>query len=172
MEPFRAFVGDNLPDNQRTAGFAMQSFFIGVGSVVASMLPYILTNWFGVDNTAEEGIIPDSVKWSFYLGAAVFITTILWTVFKSKEYSPEELAAFSGGEEESKNFSLLSGEEAYAENGKKQMTTGGIVLLLGSAFTYWLYANGLEKELYVLSLGVMIVGVIFIVSGLLQQRRK
>ena len=58
MEPFRAFVGDNLPSEQRTMGFAMQSFFIGTGAVVASALPYILTNWFGVPNTAEEGVIP------------------------------------------------------------------------------------------------------------------
>ncbi|RMF20047.1 MAG: MFS transporter, partial [Bacteroidetes bacterium] len=83
MEPFRAFVGDNLPDEQRTLGFAMQSFFIGLGAVVASLLPYLLTNWLGVSNEAPEGIIPDSVKWSFYLGAVVFLLAILWTVLKS-----------------------------------------------------------------------------------------
>ena len=58
MEPFRAFVGDSLPSEQRTRGFAMQSFFIGIGAVVASALPYIFTNWFGIANTAPEGIIP------------------------------------------------------------------------------------------------------------------
>ena len=62
MEPFRAFVADNLNDKQRTEGFAMQSFFIGIGAVVGSILPYILTNWFNISNTAAEGIIPDSVK--------------------------------------------------------------------------------------------------------------
>src|SRR5210317_786055 len=94
MEPFRAFVGDNLPDEQRTSGFAMQSFFIGTGAVVASLLPYIFTNWLGIANTAGEGVIPPSVRWSFYIGAVFFIGTVLWTVLKSKEYSPEELASF------------------------------------------------------------------------------
>ena len=71
MEPFRAFVGDMLPNEQRTTGFAMQSFFIGVGAVVASALPWILTNWFDISNTAPEGIVPDSVKFSFYVGGAI-----------------------------------------------------------------------------------------------------
>ena len=90
MEPFRAFVGDMLPSEQRTKGFAMQSFFIGIGAVVASALPYIFANFLGVSNTAPEGIIPDSVKWSFYLGGAAFLLAVVWTVVRSKEYSPEE----------------------------------------------------------------------------------
>src|SRR5512132_3146371 len=72
MEPFRAFVGDNLPSSQRTTGFAMQSFFIGTGAVVASLLPWLLTNQFGVSNEAPPHMIPDSVRLSFYFGAAVF----------------------------------------------------------------------------------------------------
>lgn len=94
MEPFRAFVGDMLPASQRTKGFAMQSFFIGIGAVVASALPWIFTNVFNVSNVAPEGIIPDSVKWSFYLGAIAFMGAVLWTVIKTKEYPPEDLAAF------------------------------------------------------------------------------
>ena len=93
MEPFRAFVGDNLPDSQRTSGFAMQSFFIGIGAYVASKLPLFLT-YMGVANTASEGIIPDSVKYSFYIGGGAFFLAILWTVLRSKEYSPEEMKAF------------------------------------------------------------------------------
>ena len=100
MEPFRAFVGDNLPTEQRTMGFAMQSFFIGTGAVVASALPYILTNWFGVPNTAEEGIIPQSVKLSFYIGGVVLFLSVFYTVFTSKEYSPDELAAFEKAKEQ------------------------------------------------------------------------
>ncbi len=89
MEPFRAFVGDNLPSGQRTmGGFAMQSFFIGTGAVIASALPYILTNWFGVSNTAGEGVIPQSVKLSFYIGGVVLFASVLYTVLTSKEYSP------------------------------------------------------------------------------------
>jgi maltose/moltooligosaccharide transporter len=94
MEPFRAFVGDNLPSAQRVTGFAVQSFFIGTGAVVASALPWILTNKFGVPNQAAAGQIPDSVRLSFYLGAIVFFVAVLWTVFRSKEYSPEEMASF------------------------------------------------------------------------------
>ena len=94
MEPFRAYVGDKLPDEQRTSGFAMQSFFIGTGAVVASMLPYIFTNWLGVSNVAPEGQIPDSVKYSFYIGAVAFISAVVWTVVRSKEYPPENMEEF------------------------------------------------------------------------------
>lgn len=91
MEPFRAFVGDMLSDKQRTSGFAMQSFFIGTGAVIASALPWIFTNWFGVSNIAPEGGIPDSVKWSFYLGGIAYFCAVMWTVFKTTEYPPDDL---------------------------------------------------------------------------------
>lgn len=94
MEPFRAFVGDMLPNSQRTTGFATQSFFIGVGAVVASALPYILTNWFGLSNVAADGGIPDSVKWSFYLGGIAYFLAVMWTVVKTEEYPPDDLEAF------------------------------------------------------------------------------
>ncbi|MFD2999498.1 MFS transporter [Pontibacter toksunensis] len=106
MEPFRALVGDLLPSSQRTMGFATQTFFIGVGAVVASMLPYIFTNWIGVPNTAPEGMIPSSVKWSFYVGGIVFLAAVLWTVFKTEEYPPEDMEAF---EEEKRNTSFSDG---------------------------------------------------------------
>ncbi|NNK75343.1 MAG: MFS transporter [Maribacter sp.] len=91
MEPFRAFVGDMLPNEQRTSGFAMQSFFIGVGAVVASALPYIFTNWFGISNVAADGSIPDAVKWSFYLGGIAYFCAVMWTVFNTEEYPPDDL---------------------------------------------------------------------------------
>lgn len=91
MEPFRAFVGDKLPSSQRTTGFAMQTFFIGLGAVIASLLPYIFTNWFNISNTAAEGVIPDSVKYSFYIGGAVFLLAVLWTVFTTKEFPPDDI---------------------------------------------------------------------------------
>jgi maltose/moltooligosaccharide transporter len=100
MEPFRAFVGDKLPPKQRTAGFAMQSFFIGVGSVIAALLPWIFTNWFNLSNTAESGKIPDSVKWSFYAGAFAFLSAVLYTVFTTKEFPPENLEAFKKEKEQ------------------------------------------------------------------------
>ena len=114
MEPFRAFVGDNLPSSQRTAGFAMQSFFIGVGAVVGSALPYMMTNWFGIANTAPEGVIPPSVKYSFYFGAIVFLLAVLWTVFRSREYSPEELASFEDHGEEGGYEHKMTPEEHTA----------------------------------------------------------
>lgn len=95
MEPFRAFVGDMLPPKQRTMGFSMQSFFIGTGAIIASGLPYIMTNWFDVPNTAPEGEIPPSVKLSFYIGGFVFLLAVLWTVISTKEYTPEQMEEFS-----------------------------------------------------------------------------
>jgi len=103
MEPFRAFVGDKLPPSQRTSGFAMQSFFIGIGSVIAALLPWIFTNWFNVSNTAPAGEIPPSVKWSFYLGGFAFLSAVLYTVFTTKEFPPESMEAFKA-EKESTTF--------------------------------------------------------------------
>ncbi|HET7117869.1 MAG TPA: MFS transporter [Hanamia sp.] len=91
MEPFRAFVGDKLPSSQRTTGFAMQTFFIGLGAVIASLLPYIFTNVFHISNTAPAGEIGDSVKYSFYIGAVVFFVSVLWTVLTSDELPPENI---------------------------------------------------------------------------------
>jgi maltose/moltooligosaccharide transporter len=94
MEPFRAFVGDKLNSQQRTTGFAMQSFFIGVGSVIAALLPWIFTNWFHFSNTAQAGEIPDSVKYSFYIGGIAFITAVFYTVFTTDEFPPEDMEVF------------------------------------------------------------------------------
>lgn len=95
MEPFRAFVADKLPESQRGTGFAMQSFFIGVGAVVAEMLPYILKNWFHVSSETSAGsAIPPNVKIAFYCGAAAFFLAVLWTIFSTKEYPPENLEEF------------------------------------------------------------------------------
>ncbi|HVE61488.1 MAG TPA: MFS transporter, partial [Chitinophagaceae bacterium] len=107
MEPFRAFVGDKLRDEQRTEGFAMQTFFIGVGAVIASLLPYIFTNVFQVSNTAPQGIIPDSVKYSFYIGGAVFLLAVMWTVFTTKEFPPENIKKWE--EEKLKSKGVLNG---------------------------------------------------------------
>lgn len=96
MEPFRALVADNLPDSQQTKGFAIQTFLIGVGAVAGSWLPYILAEWVGISKTAADGTVPNNVIFSFYLGAVVFIISILITVFKTKEYPPEEYEKYHG----------------------------------------------------------------------------
>ena len=99
MEPFRALVADMLPADQSTLGFSIQTFLIGIGAVIGSWLPYVLGNWMGISKVATNGGIPDNVVFSFYIGAAVMIVTILWTVISTKEYSPEELANFNAGNE-------------------------------------------------------------------------
>jgi maltose/moltooligosaccharide transporter len=91
MEPFRALVGDQLGPRQRPTGYAVQSFFIGVGAVVASMLPWILAR-AGVSNTG--GIIPDTVRIAFDIGAAVMLGAIGWTIIRTREYPPEVLLSF------------------------------------------------------------------------------
>ena len=91
MQPFRAMVADNLPEEQNSQGFAIQSLFIGLGGTIASALPWMMTNWFGVrPDAAGAGHIPTSVTLSFYIGAAAFIGAVLWTVFSTKEIPPEE----------------------------------------------------------------------------------
>jgi maltose/moltooligosaccharide transporter len=92
MEPFRAFVGDKLPEEQRTLGFVMQSFFIGIGSTLANALPYILT-FFGVVGVMKSGI-PYSTLIAFIVGAVAFLTAVLWTIFTTKEYPPEDMEEF------------------------------------------------------------------------------
>ncbi|MBU3671739.1 MAG: SLC45 family MFS transporter [Sinobacteraceae bacterium] len=94
MEPFRALVGDMLPAKQRALGYSMQSWFIGVGAIVASALPWVLTNWFNVANVDPEGGVPDSVRWSFYIGGFVFIAAVCWTILRTREYPPEVLNSF------------------------------------------------------------------------------
>jgi maltose/moltooligosaccharide transporter len=99
MEPFRALVADLLPDEQRTLGFSIQTFLIGIGAVVGSWLPFILTEWFGVAENAPEGVVGDNIKYAFYIGSAVFIITILWTVIKTKEYDPKQYEKYHGKNE-------------------------------------------------------------------------
>ena len=163
MEPFRAFVGDMLPSDQRTAGFATQSFFIGTGAVIASVLPYVLTNWFHVQNTAPAGQIPLSVKLSFYIGGAVFICAVLWTIIRTKEYSPDELKEFSSGENAEITYNTdrenTFAAGVFAKRGIYWVFAGLVVSLL-------IYYFSLEKELYILSVGIGAFGVIQIISGL------
>lgn len=104
MEPFRAFVGDKLSSRQRTTGFAMQTFFIGLGAVIASLLPYFFTNFLNISNTAPEGIIPDSVKYSFYIGGVVFLIAVLWTVFSTREFPPENIEHWKEEQLQTKGF--------------------------------------------------------------------
>jgi maltose/moltooligosaccharide transporter len=174
MEPFRAFVGDMLPSEQRTKGFAMQSFFIGTGAVIASALPWIMTNWFGVANTAPEGVIPPSVKWSFYIGAAVFFAAVAWTVYRSREYTPEELEAFEAYE----NEQLDDPEEVKrdipieAGEGQKKVTFGYVFTALGLGLTAAVYFGNYDFDLYIVTVGLAVLGLISLAAGILQRSGK
>jgi maltose/moltooligosaccharide transporter len=103
MEPFRALVADKLPDSQRSYGFVMQTLIIGIGTWVASNLPWLVTQ-MGVSNEAQPGLIPLSVKIAFAIGGVVFLASVLYTIFTTTEYPPEDLDAFKKENETSKGF--------------------------------------------------------------------
>lgn len=154
MEPFRAFVGDMLPEEQRTTGFAMQSFFIGAGAVLASGLPWMMANWFDVSNVAPEGVIPNSVRYAFYLGGIGVFLAVMWTVFTTKEYSPDQLEAFEKAA--TGTTGLAAPQHSIAP---KYLKWGSACLLFGVTATLLIYFYGLEKELYLISIGVGTFGV-------------
>ncbi|MEN8138370.1 MAG: MFS transporter [Bacteroidota bacterium] len=96
FQPFRALVADMLPEEQRNSGYSIQSFLINVGAVIGSALPFVLTNVVGLDNKSIEGQVAPSVMWAFYIGATVLLGSVLWTVFRTKEYPPEEYYEMKG----------------------------------------------------------------------------
>jgi len=145
MEPFRALVADLLPSQQRTTGFAVQSFFIGIGAVVASAFPYMLTNWFGIAHTAAKGMIPPSVVFSFYTGAAAFIGAVGWTVLRTREYPPENMEEFSQHKKEHRG--ILSGASEIFSSLKqmpKTMRQLAVVQFFSwfALFCMWIYTTG------------------------------
>ena len=149
MEPFRAFVGDMLPGDQRTSGFAMQSFFIGTGAVLGSALPWMMTNFFDIANTAPEGVIPPSVRYSFYLGGIVFFLSILVTVISTKEYSPEQLKEFDEAEKQQKADEGFI-EEILHSTKPNFLMPGTILGLIGLGTVLVTYYMKLDKNLYIL----------------------
>ncbi|MBN1985951.1 MAG: MFS transporter [Prolixibacteraceae bacterium] len=154
MEPFRAFVGDMLPNEQRTRGFAMQSFFIGTGAVVGSFLPYIMTNWLNVPNTAAEGLIPPSVKWSFYIGGVVFFLAILWTIISTREYPPEKMKEYEAEEKLHKNVGKDYDETPVKK--EKFLFAGTLFGAIGAVIILVTYLLHFKKELYILG-GILVV---------------
>ncbi len=203
MEPFRAFVGDMLSSKQRTTGFAMQSFFIGIGAVVGSFLPWMLANWFNVPEVPAEGkLIPFNLKLSFYIGAVVLLVAVLWTIIRTKEYSPAELEEFEKGEKVARGEIIeehqpsppsggsgrqsraqgadLRGQQAIATDNSEAAAQGdlnfyrpGIIWLsIGLILTFILSRVNLEKELYVVTGGVAIFGLLQILAGLLKSAGK
>ncbi len=146
MEPFRAFVGDMVGDGERSAGYAMQTAFIGVGAVLGSLAPKLF-NWMGVANTAPKHLIPPSVVYSFYLAAASIFLAVLWTVLKTKEYSPEELASFDG-----------RASTAIEKPSLVAPTTGAYWLISGVLLLGLVQHFALDKQLYILGGGLAAFG--------------
>ena len=143
MEPFRAFVADLLPEKQRTRGFAMQSLFIGLGAVVASALPWLLTNLFHVQSSVDGAhSIPVTVKLSFYFGAAAFLGAVLWTIISTSEYPPENMNEFRRMKAEKSGLLRNAGQIFQAIRGMpetmKQLAWVQLCTWLG-LFCMWLY---------------------------------
>ncbi len=172
MEPFRAFVGDMLPPEQRNRGFAMQSFFIGTGSIVASILPWFLTNVLSVANISPDGKVPPSVTISFLIGGAVLLGAILVTVTRTKEYTPEQLREFE---------ELEKGAERVKEDHKsseilpyhKFSNPSVYWIILGAILTFLVARyDFVRADLYILGVGFMLFGIIQFITGQLIRRNK
>jgi maltose/moltooligosaccharide transporter len=162
MQPFRAFIGDMLPDEQRTTGFAVQTCFIGVSSVVASLLPYIFARWLHLANTAAAGEIPPTVRWSFYLGGFVYFLAVLYTILTVKEYSPAEQDDFNSVVEDA------AGKEGSAIelNAGRYLAEGSVLIVLGLVFAYFVHSQRWDKALYILSFGIAGYGAFQLLAAL------
>jgi maltose/moltooligosaccharide transporter len=150
MEPFRAYVGDLLPTRQRATGYAMQSFFIGVGAVVASALPWLLAQ-VGVANTAADGLIPDTVKYAFYWGGAVLLIAVGWTIISTRENPPDVHRTLGPP---------VAARTTPTEHAERRMPRDAWLWcgagVAGLAAVYW---AGLDKQLYLLAAGILVYGV-------------
>lgn len=145
MEPFRALVADNLPDSQVNAGFSVQTCLIGVGAVVGSWLPYVFAEYFHIAKTAPPGQVPDNLKFSFYIGGLVLIGAILWTIIRTKEYSPAEYASFNPEEkkETEKKKSGVAHILTDLVNMPKTMKQLGLVQFFSwfALFSMWVFTT-------------------------------
>ena len=152
MEPFRALVGDMLPSTQRTTGFGAQTFFIGIGAVVGSLLPYIFTKWLHFSNVAPAGQISPSLTYAFYTGGIIYFLAVLWTVIRTREYPPENLAAFEA--EKARTAGFLHGvRESFAgiADMPRTMRQLAVVQFFSwlALFSLWIYATpAITSHLY------------------------
>ncbi len=165
MEPFRAFVGDMLPSKQRPLGYSMQTIFIGTGAVLASAAPFVL-NALGVSNEAPEGVIPDNVRISFYIGGAALFLAVAWTVFTTREYSPEQLEQF--GKDEDNIFEQEGGiETAERPTAGFFRLWGGLTVLIGAGLSYAVYALKGDQQFFIISGATIFLGLLFLLNSLL-----
>lgn len=143
MQPFKMMVGDMVNEEQKGSAYAIQSSLCNAGSVVGYVFPYFFS-WIGISNVAPEGVIPDSVKWSFYIGAAILIICVLYTFFAVKELNPQEYAEFHGIDLKAKDTKQKAGFITLLKNAPATFWTVGLVqFFCWSAFLYmWTYSNG------------------------------
>lgn len=143
MEPFRALVADKLNDSQTTTGFSIQTVLIGIGAVVGSWLPYVLTEWFGFEKTSANGTVPFSLVLSFLIGAVSLLACIIWTVVKTPEYSPQEQAEFEGNSEVSHQESSFFDIFKDFGNMPKTMKQLGLVQFFSwfGLFSMWVFTT-------------------------------
>lgn len=177
MEPFRAFVGDMLPKHQRATGFAMQSFFIGIGATVASAMPWFFAEYMNVSNTAPAGTVPDTVKYAFYFGGVAFFLAVLWTIVSTKEYSPQQQAAFDEAERqlELQKTGVASVRVEHVVRSRQAYYKGGIIwLLVGLVITalVQIFQENLDKQLFILGGVVLSFGVLQMIAGFFAEGDK
>ena len=144
MEPFRAFVGDKLDASQQTAGFAMQTFFIGCGAVIASLLPTMFSDIFGVSNVPVGGMVPDTVRYSFYIGGLVFLLSVMWTVFTAKEFPPQDMEKFNADRKRSMRLGVAIREivGGFAHMPKTMVQLAFVQFFTWIAlFAMWIYTG-------------------------------
>lgn len=165
MEPFRAFVGDMLRKDQHTAGYAVQTAFIGAGAVVGSIVPWVLEQ-MGVSNDVAGGGIPDTVRFSFWLGGAALLAAVLWTIFSTKEYSPEEMALY--GEE----VDHPDGSQTVRALASRSFVSSIAWVVAGAAVVFAVAEFALEKEVYLLGALLILYGLASIVGILLARSGK
>ena len=171
MEPFRAFVGDMLPERQRTTGYATQSFFIGAGGTLGSALPWMLDNWFGFSSEAAVGSLPDNIKMMFYVGAVFLLIAVMITVFTTKEYPPEQLMAYEEAEAKARGMTQADMIPMPAPPTAQQMNLTGMLCLAGGlAFAALVYTFKWDQQLYVLGGGFAIFGLLQLIANRLRSK--
>jgi len=158
MEPFRAFVGDMLRKDQHTAGYAVQTAFIGAGAVLGSIFPYELDRW-GVSNVAGASGIPETVRISFWVGGIALFVAVLWTVLTTKEYSPKEMAAFGESAEHPDGDQTIRALASRSVGSSLAWIAAGILVVIG------VLEFALEKEMYVLG-GLLIAYGLASIAGI------
>jgi maltose/moltooligosaccharide transporter len=163
MEPFRAFVGDMLRKDQHSAGYAVQTAFIGAGAVVGSIFPWALEH-LGVSNKAASGAIPDTVRYAFWFGGVALFLAVLWTVMTTKEYSPDEMRAFDGGANDEDQGQIMRMLAA------RNFGSSALWIAAGVAIVAAVTPLGLKQEVFLLGALLIAYGAASIIAIALARR--